>query len=62
MSIYACGLLSIVQLALAALKLAGLITLGWGWVLMPLWAPPVLVLMLGMVAAVSGIQKDRKVK
>ena len=34
MSIYACGLLSIVQLALAALKLAGLITLGWGWVIM----------------------------
>ncbi len=57
MSIYACGLLSIVQLALAALKLAGLITLGWGWVLMPLWAPSVLVLILGIAAIMSGVRR-----
>ena len=57
MSIYACGLLSIVQLALAALKLAGLITLGWGWVLMPLWAPSVLVLILGIAAVMSGVRR-----
>lgn len=57
MSIYACGLLSIVQLALAALKLAGIISLGWGWVLMPLWMPPVLVLVLGMVAVGSGVRR-----
>ena len=57
MSIYACGLLSIVQLALAALKLAGLITLGWGWVLMPMWVPSVLVLILGIAAVMSGVRR-----
>ena len=44
-----CGLLAIVFIVL---KLCGVITWSWLWVLSPLWIPMVLALLIGIIIAV----------
>ena len=52
--------LSLLTVMFIALKLLGIISWGWLWVLSPLWIPAVLVLVFFAVIILIAVFKERK--
>lgn len=50
-----CGLLTI---AFIVLKLCGIITWSWWWVLAPLWIPMALIILIIIIAAIVSAKKE----
>jgi hypothetical protein len=53
------GLFSLLTVAFVVLKLCGVISWSWWWVLCPLWAPLVIVLLVLAVAGIVAIFLSR---
>ena len=52
------GFLSLLTILFIGLKLAGVITWSWWWVLSPLWIGFLAALLIGIICAIIGVKLD----